>query len=222
MFNQNTLQHHSYNPGIWTLLFISVAALGIYYSFILVIRDRGKGRQRFMMGLYTLSASLLLLHFLAALYGDRFKSGWLQMTGTVALFLIGPFSYRMVIDRPGHPGLIRLLFTLIPASIILGILLLDLMDEPALYVTGVAYTGVCLVLQAFRLRPGNSISGSISWKTWYTAIQIFLLTGIGISSLFLSELLVVLFASAGLAILILLTWLRLLHIAYLSYVISRS
>jgi len=222
MYSHHSIQQVTSNPGIWTALFITAAALGIYYSVILVIRDRGKGRQRSMVGLYTLCTSILLLHLLALLYRDGSASGWMQIAGFIALFLMGPLSHRMMIDRPKSRGVFRFMIPLIPATLILGFLVFDLIDESTVYALGVVYTGVCLVSQAFSLMQGRVNSGSMSWNKWYTAIQIFLFTGIGISCLSLPELLVVFLASAGLAILILLTWIRLLYIAYLSYVISRS
>ena len=96
------------------------------------------------------------------------------------------------------------------------------MDESTVYALGIVYSGIFMVSQAFSLKQGRLNSGSNSWNKWYTAIQIFLITGIGFSCLSLPGELVVFLASAGLTILILLNWIRLLYMAYLSYVISRS
>ena len=222
MYSQNLIQQVSNNSGIWPLLFISVAALGIYYSAVLVIRDRARGGQRSMLGLYTFCTSIVLLHLSARICWDGPASGLIQIAGLMAFFLMGPFSYRMMIAPQKSRGVFRLMIPLIPAPLIPGFLVFDLMDESTVYALGVVYAGVCLVLQAFSLLQGKLNSGSISWNKWNTAIQIFLITGIGISSLSLPGGLEVFLASAGLAILILLNWIRLLYMGYLSYVISRS
>lgn len=209
-------------PGIWTILFASIAALGIYYSVILVIRGRGKGGRRMMMALYTLVTSLLLVYFVAILYGEGSTSRWIFLTGFMALYLIGPFSYRMTIEIWNSRNAFRKVIPIIPALLVAVFLELDLFHVSFLFALGNLYTIICLVSQAIHLRRMELNTGIGLWELWYTAIQILLFTGMGISSLTLSAWSFAVIASAGLAILILLTWFRLLYLAYLSYVISRS
>jgi len=222
MYILNSIQYVNLNPGIWTSLLISISSLGIYYSIILVVRDRGRGRQRTMIGLYSMSISILLLHLLILLHWNGLFEGWIGITGAVMLFLIGPFSYRMMLEQSMHRTWTRNLIFLVPAVLILACMLFALIPDSIVYAIGIIHTGLYLLFQTLGLARRGLSSVHLCWNHWYTATQIFLYLGIGISCLVLPAMSRCFLASAGLALLILLIWIRLIYIAYLSYVISRS
>jgi hypothetical protein len=222
MHSYNFIQQVSSHPGIWTLLFLIIASLGIYYSLILVIRDRGRGRQRSMLGLYAICSSILLLHLLAHPYWNNPGQDWIQIAGIVSLFLMGPSSYRMIIDQTQPWGISINLIPFIPAFVISGIMIIGLIQESLSYTLGIIYTGLFLIAQALSLNLRSISPSALNWNKWYTGVQLTFFVGTIISILVLPAQLFCILASAGLACLILLNWIRLLYMAYLSYVISRS
>ena len=204
------------------VLFLAIASLGIYYSIILLIRDRGRGKQGTMMAIYSLCISILLLHTLILIHLQDSEYGILQISGTLPLFLLGPFSNWMMIERSHSRSKFRLIYHFLPAVMIIGVILTDHVHEPIVFALGIAHFGIYLFMQVLCLIRKGFAPGSISWNQWYTAAQIFLYLGVGIFCLVMPAKHLYFLASAGLAVLILLIWIRLMYIAYLSYIISRS
>jgi len=231
MYSLNQIQPVSNNPGILTVLFISISALGIYFSIILILRDRFRGRQRTLLGLYALCLSILLLHLSSLTDTAGPLEGLVHLAGVVQLFLIGPFSFLLMQGRPQVRGMVRILFHLIPAVLVVGCMAVDLVPDSTLYALGMAHTGLYLSLQTLRQSikarksghpPFSFRSGSSYRDKRFTAIQIIMYLGIGISSITMPVSFSCFVASAGIAILILLIWIRILYTAYLSYIISKS
>ena len=98
----------------------------------------------------------------------------------------------------------------------------DLFHELAVYTPGAVYLGVYLFKQAYSLKRKSMDTVLLRWNIWYTVVQIFFYLAITLSCILMSDLLFCFIASAGLAILILLSCSRVIYIAYLCYVISIS
>jgi hypothetical protein len=189
MYNLNAILPFTQNPGIWTVLFISIASLGTYYSIILVARDRVKGRLRSMMGLYTMCISILLFHLLALRHLEGNFQGWVKIPGAAALFLVGPCSYRMMGDRSTAKDVLRVLIPLFPAVLIIGAFLFDLFHDLTVYTLGAVYLGVSLFKQAYSLKRESLDAGLRRWNTWYTVVQAIFYLVITLSCILMSAVL---------------------------------
>lgn len=220
MCSLDQIQNISSNPGVWTVLFISISTLGIYISAILIIRDRFRGRQRTILGLYAASLSILLFHLTSLVHPVWPVEGLLDIAGSAQLFLIGPFSFLLLRGRSPGRGRDSLIFHLIPAALVFGCLVVDLLADSTVYVLGIVHTGIYLFIQSLSWIKHKSGSDNRDYRL--TAVQIVLFLGISITSLTIPMRLCCFVASAGIALLILLIWIRLLYTAYLSYIISIS
>jgi hypothetical protein len=140
----------------------------------------------------------------------------LDALGTLSLFLIGPFSFKLRQGASIPETLFPLLFQFLPA-IIFGICLTaGWLTANIVYTLGVLHIGLYLCLQYFWTVPRGILDNQ------HAAVQLTLFLGISILNFTCPGLNHHLIASVGLALLIIHIWMRLLYAAYVSYVVNRS
>jgi hypothetical protein len=220
---ENLIKH----PEEWRALFLSAGMLGIYLSFIIIGFLRIRKHQSFFLGFYTAALSLLLLQLSTFTTPIDQISVILESGGVGALFLIGPFSFHLFSGRVQNRTSYQYYVQLLPA--ILAAILFQkkaLYIFPWIYTAGMLHIGTYLFFQSwqiFRKEEVNSNSrqkksGTRNWNKKYTGIQIavYTLSGLALVSPSLQQDHFI--ASSGLAILILITWIRLMHTAIKQYI----
>jgi hypothetical protein len=169
-----------------------------------------------LLGLYSASLSIFLMHLALQLNSPKPLYEFLHAFGLAQLYLIGPFSYFLAKTDLKNKSSIRILYHLIPAGMVFLCLALCSLDKSIGYILGILHTGIYLFVQLFwAVRKGfldNTLAGT----------QMILYLGISISCLCSPKMIHCFIASVGLSILILQIWTRLLYASYLSYLISRS
>ena len=202
--------------GFCNILFISLSLLGGFISILFLVRDRFRGKNRTLLGLYTASLSILLLHLAFPENPLKYLNDCIFYAGLVQLFLIGPFSYFLFRAHVQHRQTVGMAYHLLPAGLVCICAAIWPLSSSLWYLLGMVHTGVYLSVQLFR----GSVKSAPHYR--HTLIQWALYLCIGITCLSTPAGIHGFIASAGLSFLILMIWIRLLYAAYLSYLISKS
>ena len=215
MFLTYTIQG-SFSPGgFWNLLFSAISLLGLYLSMTLMIRDRCKGKQRTMLGLYLASLSGLLLYLsIHASFGPT-DNAIIDAMGIMPLFLAGPTSYKLRQGASSPGKQLAFLIHFLPAAVIGICVAAGWLSIGTIYILGIVHAACYLALQSLGKLKKGALDGQ------HGALQLTLFLGLSILCLVFRELNPYFIASAGLAMLILHIWMRLLYAAYISYLTSR-
>jgi hypothetical protein len=221
------IQHASLYHGFWSIFFISIGILGLYLAIILISGKGFRGRPTLFLGLYTGTLAVLLMYLSSELHSFGLTDSLLEIAGVASLFLVGPFSIRLVHYNKKWRRRIFEVLHLVPAIVLSGCTMADWIPLTWLYPAGLIHIGLYLAVQATRLiryygsrganhQQGMHINGR--WCKRYTTVQIVSLIGVFLAIVTGNPSLPIFLSSLCLSILILLIWIRLLRTAYQAYI----
>lgn len=199
----------------WNILFLSIALLGIYLSAIVLGFKRVRKAQGVLLGYYTATISILLLSLSTQLNTMPLLNGILNSAGLAALFLVGPFSYYLFLNKGENLRTYAFYIQLLPAIAVIFISGFESVPHFWFYLAGIIFAGIYLIGQLIRISKDR-------WKKIYTLLQLASFVGICIVCLSSPASTCSLLSSICLVLLILLIWIRLLYTAYNSYLINQS
>ena len=180
---QNLIQilFSEFLPGIWRQFFLIISVFGFYLSIVIIISSQLRNKLYFFLGLYTASLSVLLFDLISDGLIPFISQRVTEYAGIGSIFLIGPSLFNLIYLEKAKKTIVRFLIHFIPSILLITIIIIKNYVNSSIYISGIIYTGIYLIIiiihsynkysnSGFWSRPAKN--GSDKWKSRFIVVAI--------------------------------------------------